>query len=107
MKTILLPTDFSKEAEKGYTTAVSIAKTLGVGIHVFNIVKSHSRELNFGYAGYDTFDKLSKMAHFVPVKKKGLTAVGLAQHFFDHVFRLHGLPLIVVSDRDERFNNVF
>lgn len=61
MKTILLPTDFSKEAEKGYATAASIAKTFGVDIHVFNIVKSHAQELNFGYAGYDTGEELSKM----------------------------------------------
>lgn len=61
MKTILLPTDFSKEAEKGYSTAVSIAKTLGVDIHIFNIIKSHAQELNFGYSGYNTFDKLEKM----------------------------------------------
>lgn len=60
MKTILLPTDFSEEAEKGYATAVSIAKTLGIGIHIFNIIKSHAQELNFGFSGFGTSSELIK-----------------------------------------------
>ena len=61
--------------------------------------------------GYDAIwifvDKLTKMAHFVPVVKKGLTAAGLADLFFTHVFRLHGMPSKLVSDRDDRINNEF
>lgn len=61
MKTILLPTDFSTEAEKGYETAASIAKTMGVGIHVFHLIRSHIQELNHGYGGYDTTEGLEKL----------------------------------------------
>ena len=49
--------------------------------------------------------KLSKMCHFVPVRKEGLTAEGLADLFFRNIFRLHGLPKVIVSDRDARINN--
>ena len=51
-------------------------------------------------------DRLSKMVHLVPVSEN-VTAEETAQHFIEHVFRLHGMPLEVVSDRDPRFTSVF
>ena len=51
-------------------------------------------------------DRLSKMAHFVPTKT-AITAPQLAQIFFDHVFRLHGMPKTIISDRDPRFTSLF
>ena len=61
--------------------------------------------------GYDAIwifvCKLSKMAHFVPVKKLGLTSAKLATLFFQHVFRLHGMPRIIVSDRDRLIDTEF
>jgi hypothetical protein len=51
-------------------------------------------------------DRLSKMAHFVPATTD-MTAEGCARLFFDEVFRLHGLPTSVVSDRDPKFTSVF
>jgi len=43
-------------------------------------------------------DKLSKMTHFV-VTTEGTMAEGLAKLFRDNVWRLHGLPESIVSDR--------
>ena len=61
--------------------------------------------------GYDCIwifvDKLTKMAHFVAAKKEGLTSEKLAHLFFDNVYRLHGLPHKIISDRDPRINNEF
>ncbi len=51
-------------------------------------------------------DKLSKMAHFVACKTT-VTAVQLADIFFHTVFRIHGLPKVLISDRDPRFNSAF
>ena len=51
--------------------------------------------------------KLTKMCHFVPAWKEGMTSEKLADLFFDHVFRLHGLPSKIISDRDPRFDNAF
>ena len=63
---------------------------------------------SFGHDAIWVFmDKLSKMVHFVPVVKLGLDSPGLARLFFWHIFRLHGLPRVVVSDRDVRINDDF
>ncbi|KAJ9528300.1 hypothetical protein QJQ45_014284, partial [Haematococcus lacustris] len=61
-------------------------------------------------AGHDAIvvfvDKLTKMIHAVPTTTT-VTAPILARIFFDHVFRLHGLPKVIVSDRDPRFTAAF
>ena len=47
-------------------------------------------------------DRLSKMTHFVATTE-GTTAEGLARLFRDNVWKLHGLPESVVSDRGPQF----
>ena len=51
-------------------------------------------------------DRLTKMAHFVPLKAP-MDAPAMAKAFLDNVFRLHGLPCIIISDRDIRFTSRF
>ena len=52
--------------------------------------------------GYDSIlvvcDRLTKMAHFIPTTEK-TSAEGLAVLFRDHVWKLHGLPESIISDR--------
>jgi len=47
-------------------------------------------------------DRLSKIMHFVATTE-GTMAEGLARLFRDNVWRLHGLPESVVSDRGPQF----
>ncbi|XP_075894338.1 uncharacterized protein LOC142896522 [Nelusetta ayraudi] len=51
-------------------------------------------------------DRFSKMAHFVPLTKLP-SAKETAELVLQHVFRLHGLPVDVVSDRGPQFTSVF
>ena len=47
-------------------------------------------------------DKLTKMVHFIPTIEKTL-AEGLARLFRDNVWKLHGLPESIISDRGPQF----
>lgn len=51
-------------------------------------------------------DKLSKRAHFIPLTDKS-KAPDIAHIFYKEVYRHHGLPRTIVSDRDNRFTSVF
>ena len=47
-------------------------------------------------------DRFSKMSHFVATTEK-TTAEGLARLFRDNMWKLHGLPECVISDKGPQF----
>src|SRR5215218_1197243 len=51
-------------------------------------------------------DTFSKMVHFAPSKTTA-TAPDIAHIFFDHVFKLHGLPKSIISDHNAKFTSHF
>lgn len=51
-------------------------------------------------------DRLSKQLHLAAVRSD-IDAPTLAHVFFDTVFRHHGLPRVIISDRDPRFTGSF
>ena len=61
-------------------------------------------------SGFDAIavfvDLFTKQAHFAPTTKT-CTSPQLAQLFFDTVYRHHGLPDVIISDRDLRINASF
>lgn len=51
-------------------------------------------------------DRLTKMTHFVATTMH-VTGVQVADMLIEHIFRLHGMPTELVSDRDPRFTGTF
>ena len=51
-------------------------------------------------------DKFTKYAHFLPLRHP-FTAVTVAHAFMDGVYKLHGLPETIISDKDRIFTSRF
>ena len=51
-------------------------------------------------------DRLSKSAHFIPVKVT-YNAEKLAKIYVSEIVRLHGVPLSIISDRGTQFTSKF
>jgi len=60
--------------------------------------------------GYDCImvvvDQLTKRAHFIPTTTTA-TADQTAHLFFNNVWKHHGLPIAIISDRDSKFTSGF
>jgi hypothetical protein len=61
--------------------------------------------------GYDQLwviiDRYTKMAHFIPLKKKEKKAENFTLIFACEIWRLHRIPTDIVFDRDSRFTSKF
>ncbi|GKE45801.1 putative reverse transcriptase domain-containing protein [Tanacetum coccineum] len=61
-------------------------------------------------SGYDTIwvivDRLTKSAHFLPMKKTD-TMDKLMQHYLKEIVCRHGVPISIISDRDSHFTSRF
>ena len=51
-------------------------------------------------------DKFSRFAHFIPLRHP-ISAASMARAFLDHIYKLHGLPLAIISNRDRLFTSKF
>ena len=51
-------------------------------------------------------DRLTKMVHFFPCTKE-IATTEYARLFINQVFRLHGMPEVIISDRDPQFVSKF
>ena len=60
--------------------------------------------------GYDSImvvvDQLTKRAHFLPTTGD-VSAAGVAHLFFNNIWKHHGLPTAIISDRDSKFTSKF
>jgi hypothetical protein len=55
---------------------------------------------------FNVVDKTTNMLRIIPTTKD-VDGPGCARLFFRHVFRHHGIPLAIISDRDGRFTSGF
>ena len=94
----------SRQKPAGLLMPLSIPDRPWSGISVDFVVKLPVSD------GFDSVcivkDRFSKMAHFLPVNET-ITAVQLAGLFVKQIFRLHGLPDDIVSDRGAVFTSKF
>ena len=51
-------------------------------------------------------DRFTKIAHFIPLSTR-VSAQELARIFLREIWKLHGLPADIVSDRDAKFTSKF
>ena len=49
-------------------------------------------------------DKFSIYGHFIPLSHP-YTALSVAQLFLSNIYKLHGLPTMIISDRDRIFTS--
>ena len=58
-----------------------------------------------GYGAIEVIvDRLTKSAHFLPMKNSD-SVEKLAELYVKEIIRLHGTPVSIVSDRDPRFTS--
>ena len=51
-------------------------------------------------------DRLTKYAHFMGIKKID-SAKQIAEVLFKNIYKLHGFPKIIISDKDAKFTSNF
>lgn len=50
-------------------------------------------------------DRFTKYAHFISLKHP-YTMQHVVDLFLDHIYKLHGLPIVIISDRDKIYSLV-
>lgn len=50
-------------------------------------------------------DKFSKYSHFLKLRHP-FSALQVAHHYMEHVYKLHGMPTAIVFDRDKIFTGL-
>ncbi|GJS36091.1 gypsy/ty3 retroelement polyprotein [Tanacetum coccineum] len=65
------------------------------------LLKYYHNEPIGGHSGVEaTYKRLSKYSHFIPLSHP-FKAAQIAQVFLDSIYKLHGLPQTITSDRDK------
>ncbi|POM67057.1 Pol protein [Phytophthora palmivora] len=84
----------------------AVTTTVFMAVHSYGLVFGLTKDsaVNTGVVVF--VDRLSNMAHLAAVPDT-IDGKGTASLFLDRVFRQHGLPESIVSDRDPRFTGEF
>ena len=71
-----------------------------------DFVTGLSKSVKGNTAIWVVVDRLTKSAHFIPYKS-GMTLDGMARLYIKEIIRLHGVPRMIISDRDSRLTSHF
>ena len=71
-----------------------------------DFVSSLSRTVKNCEAIWVIVDRLTKSAHFIPIRMD-YPLERLAELYIEKIVSLHGIPSSIVSDRDPRFTSKF
>jgi hypothetical protein len=93
----------SREAYNGLLKPLPVPERRWKHISVDFIVELPSSEENTNMMV--VVDRLTKQVHIIPCSK--ITALAVARLFLTHVWKLHGLPDTIVSDRGTQFVSAF
>jgi hypothetical protein len=99
-----------KQAKPEHSKLPGTLQPLPVPAHAWTTISMNSIEGLPKSQNLDTIlviiDKFSKYAHFVPLKHP-FTTTSVAHQFFHNIYKLHGLPQVIISDRDKVFLSTF
>ena len=70
-----------------------------------NFITGLPRNQNLNDSIMVVIDKLSKAAHFILVKTTYKDA-NIADIFMKQIFRLHGIPKVIISNKDPKFTAI-
>lgn len=88
----------------GLLQAIQIPKEVWVDVSmdfIEGLPKFYGKEVIFVVV-----DRFNKYAHFATLSHP-FSAIDVAQTYLDHVFKLHGWPQSIISDRDRVFSSDF
>jgi hypothetical protein len=101
--------EICQQAKVEHTKLPGLLQPLPVPVHAWEVI---SLDFVEGLPTSDRYnailvvvDKFSKYGHFIPLHHP-FTAIQIAKLFLDNIYKLHGLPKAIISDRDPIFTSV-
>jgi hypothetical protein len=100
-------TNINSIKKQGLLNPLAIPDTRWSTISIDFIVQLPTSNSKHKYdAILNVVDKCSKQAHFIPTHTN-VTAPEVAELIFNNIVRLHGIPSVIISDRDSKFTSKF
>lgn len=99
-----------QQAKVDHTKSAGLLQPLPVPQQAWKVISMDFVEGLPKSSRFDTIlvviDKFTKYGHFIPLAQP-FTAMQVAQAFMENVYKLHGLPEGIISDRDRVFTSAF
>jgi len=97
-----------QQAKPEHSKLPGLLQPLPIPLHAWHTISLDFIEGLPKSKNFDTIlvviDKLTKYGHFIPLAHP-YTAMSIAKLFHNNVFKLHGLPQVIISDKDRIFTS--